>query len=83
MKTCIILHNMITESEHNQGINPESWQSHGDEMSEDVHIQHDYTLLVSNMINWMKQLQDKRVHRDLKIILINHLWDLYGGQQAI
>ncbi|KAK3218940.1 hypothetical protein Dsin_012910 [Dipteronia sinensis] len=29
MKTCIILHNMIIESEHHQGINPESWQPHG------------------------------------------------------
>ncbi|KAK3200421.1 hypothetical protein Dsin_023836 [Dipteronia sinensis] len=73
MKTCIILHNMIIESEHHQGINPESWQPHGDEMVEDVHLEYDYTFLVSRMINRMKQVRDKRVHTDLKIDLINHL----------
>ncbi|KAK2641888.1 hypothetical protein Ddye_023651, partial [Dipteronia dyeriana] len=73
MKTCIILHNIIIESEHQQGINPESWQTHGDEMFDDVHLEHDYTFLVSRMINQMKQVQDKRVHTDLKIDLINPL----------
>ncbi|KAH7524947.1 hypothetical protein FEM48_Zijuj06G0173200 [Ziziphus jujuba var. spinosa] len=61
MKTCIILHNMIIKSEHGQGINPESWQPHGDERVEDVHLEHDYTFLVSTMINRMRQVQDKRV----------------------
>ncbi|KAH7527993.1 hypothetical protein FEM48_Zijuj05G0024800 [Ziziphus jujuba var. spinosa] len=50
-KTCIILHNMIIESKHSQGINPESWQPHGDERVEDVHLEHDYSFLVSTMIN--------------------------------
>ncbi|KAH7537547.1 hypothetical protein FEM48_Zijuj03G0104600 [Ziziphus jujuba var. spinosa] len=83
MKTCIILHSMIIESEHSQGINPKSWQPHRDEKVEDIHLEHDYTFLISTMINRMKQVQDKRVHKNLKIDLINHLWDLYGAQEAI
>ncbi|KAK2645132.1 hypothetical protein Ddye_020327 [Dipteronia dyeriana] len=83
MKTCIILHNMIIESEHQQGINLECWQPHGDNRVEDVHLEHDYTFLVSRMINRMKQVQDKMMHTDLKIDLINHLWDIYGDRQAV
>ncbi|KAK2647621.1 hypothetical protein Ddye_015110 [Dipteronia dyeriana] len=83
MKTCIILHNMIIESEHQQGINPECWQPHGDNRVKDVHLEHDYTFLVSRMINRMKQVQDKRVHTDLKIDLINHLWDIYGDRKEV
>ncbi|KAK3188974.1 hypothetical protein Dsin_028535 [Dipteronia sinensis] len=41
MKTCIILHNMIIESDIKQGINHESFQPHRDEMVDDVHLEHD------------------------------------------
>ncbi|KAK2653464.1 hypothetical protein Ddye_013320 [Dipteronia dyeriana] len=34
------------------------------------------------MINRMKQVRDKMVHMDLKINLINHIWDIYGGRQT-
>ncbi|KAL5762413.1 hypothetical protein ACOSP7_018677 [Xanthoceras sorbifolium] len=73
MKTCIILHNMIIDSEHHQGINPESWEPHTDEMVDQVDIEHDYTFHVSKMINRMKQVQNTRRHKDLKMDLINHL----------
>ncbi|KAK2663239.1 hypothetical protein Ddye_001813 [Dipteronia dyeriana] len=82
MKTCIILHNMIIENEYHQGINPESWEPHTDEMVDQVDIEHDYTFLVSKMINRMKQVRDTGRHNDLKMDLINHLWDNYGGQQT-
>ncbi|KAK3193835.1 hypothetical protein Dsin_025145 [Dipteronia sinensis] len=82
MKTCIILHNMIIESEYHQGINPESWEPHADEMVDQVDIEHDYTFLVSKMINRMKQVRDTGRHNNLKMDLINHLWDNYGGQQT-
>ncbi|KAK2661179.1 hypothetical protein Ddye_007712 [Dipteronia dyeriana] len=82
MKTCIILHNMIIENEHHEGINPESWEPYTDEMVDQVDIEHDYTFLVSKMINRMKQVRDTGMHNDLKMDLINHLWDNYGGQQT-
>ncbi|KAK2659762.1 hypothetical protein Ddye_006295 [Dipteronia dyeriana] len=56
MKTCIILHNMIIENEYHEGINHESWEPHTDEMVDQVDIEHDYTFLVSKMINRMKQV---------------------------
>ncbi|KAL2537507.1 CUB and sushi domain-containing protein 3 [Forsythia ovata] len=31
---------------------------------------------------YMNDTLDKMVHKDLKINLINHLWDVYGGHQA-
>ncbi|CAH9096024.1 unnamed protein product [Cuscuta epithymum] len=82
MKTCIILHNMIIESESSQGMDPENWQPLGDERVENVELERDYNFIVSRMIGRMKQVRDKRVHRDLKSDLINHIWELYGGQQT-
>ncbi|KAK2663448.1 hypothetical protein Ddye_002022 [Dipteronia dyeriana] len=82
MKICIILHNIIIESKYHQGINPESCKPHTDEMVDQVDIEHDYTFLVSKMINRMKQVRDTGRHNDLKMDLTNHLWDNYGGQQT-
>ncbi|KAK2648013.1 hypothetical protein Ddye_015502 [Dipteronia dyeriana] len=82
MKTCIILHNMIIKSEYYQEINLESWEPHADEMVDQVDIEHDYTFLVSKMINQMKQVRDIERHNDLKMDLINHSWDNYGGQHT-
>lgn len=82
MKTCIILHNMIIESERSQDIDPENWVPHADEAAYNVHVEHDYTFLVSQMIDKLKQVQNVGLHNDLKIDLINHLWDLYGGREA-
>ncbi|CAH9075034.1 unnamed protein product [Cuscuta epithymum] len=80
MKTCIILHNMIIESEVAEGINPENWRPESDEAVEDVTPEHDFTYLMSKINGRMKEIQDKRVHKDLKRDLINHLWELYGDQ---
>ncbi|CAH9106163.1 unnamed protein product [Cuscuta epithymum] len=80
MKTCIILHNMIIESEVAQGINLEDWKPESGEAVENVTIEHDFTYLMSRINGRMKEIQDKRVHKDLKRDLINHLWELYGGQ---
>ncbi|CAH9119526.1 unnamed protein product [Cuscuta europaea] len=82
MKTCIILHNMIVESENSQGIDPQSWQSEGKDTSDNVVPDHDFTFLFSRMNTRMKEIQNKRLHRELKIDLINHLWELHGGQQV-
>lgn len=79
MKTCIILHNMIIESERSQGIDPERWTPHADERVDDINLQHDYRFLVSQMVIRMKQVQHTGVHHDLKIDLINHLWEFHGG----
>ncbi|CAH9063806.1 unnamed protein product [Cuscuta epithymum] len=80
MKTCIILHNMIIENERSEGVNPEDWRDEGDEPSESVNLEHDFTLIMSMMINRTKQVQDTWLHRELKKNLINHLWEVYGGQ---
>ncbi|CAH9074501.1 unnamed protein product [Cuscuta epithymum] len=82
MKTCIILHNMIIESENSQGIDPQSWQSEGEDTSDNVVPDHDFTFLFSKMKTRMKEIQNKRLHRELKNDLINHLWELHGGQQV-
>ncbi|CAH9139047.1 unnamed protein product [Cuscuta epithymum] len=83
MKTCIILHNMIIENERSEGINPEDWRDEGDEPSESVNLEHDFTLIMSMMINRTKEIQDTWLHRELKKDLINHLWEVYGGQVDI
>ncbi|KAL6559568.1 hypothetical protein OROGR_004685 [Orobanche gracilis] len=79
MKTCIILHNMIIESEHHQGIDPEDWVPHSDEKVDEVDPEHNYTFLVSKMIDRLKQVRHTGHHEQLKIDLINHLWESYGG----
>ncbi|CAH9124442.1 unnamed protein product [Cuscuta epithymum] len=80
MKTCIILHNVIIEDEHSQGINPEDWKGEGDEPVECVTLEHDFTLIMSMMISRTKLVQDTWLHKDLKNDLINHMWEVYGGQ---
>ncbi|XP_026459152.1 protein ALP1-like [Papaver somniferum] len=71
MKTCIILHNMIIEHERQQGVDPESWRPLPDENVEPVVPQHDCAFLV----------RDKEVHNELKIDLINQLWDQFGDSE--
>ncbi|KAL6535290.1 hypothetical protein OROMI_026664 [Orobanche minor] len=78
MKTCIILHNMIIESENHKGINPEDWVPHMDENTDDMNLEHDYSIIVSKMIKRLKEVQSTNIHRDLKNDLINHLWDRHG-----
>ncbi|KAL6531892.1 hypothetical protein OROMI_028255 [Orobanche minor] len=82
MKTCIILHNMIIESEHGQGIDTEGWVPEADERVANVTPKHDYTFLISRMIDRLKLVRDTGVHEDLKIDLINHLWETYGGRES-
>ncbi|CAH9104978.1 unnamed protein product [Cuscuta europaea] len=80
MKTCIILHNMIIENERTQGIDPEDWQAEGEQSTESVTLENDFNLIMSMMINRTKQVQNIWLHRELKNDLINHLWEVYGGQ---
>ncbi|KAL6497700.1 hypothetical protein OROHE_027025 [Orobanche hederae] len=80
MKTCIILHNMIIESERRQGIDPEDWVPHADEKIEKVNLQCNHTVLVSRMISQLKEVQSSNLHKQLKGDLIQHLWHRNGGE---
>ncbi|KAL6558388.1 hypothetical protein OROMI_018738 [Orobanche minor] len=80
MKTCIILHNMIIESERRQGIDPEDWVPHADEKIEKVNLQRNHTVLVSRMISQLKEVQSSNLHKQLKGDLIQHLWHRNGGE---
>lgn len=79
MKTCIISHNMIIESEHSQGIDLEDWVSHVDEKVYHVNLEHDNPFLVSRMIERVKEVQCTNLHRQLKSDLINHVWEVKGN----
>ncbi|XP_026429060.1 uncharacterized protein LOC113325034 [Papaver somniferum] len=81
--TCIILHNMIIAHERQQGVDPESWRPLPDENVEPVVPQHDCAFLVDNMINRIRQVRDKEVHNELKIDIINHLWDQLGDSETV
>ncbi|CAH9080302.1 unnamed protein product [Cuscuta europaea] len=56
MKTCIILHNMIIESEVAESINPENWRPESDEPVEDITPEHDFTYLMSRINGRMKEI---------------------------
>ncbi|KAL6509846.1 hypothetical protein OROGR_022334 [Orobanche gracilis] len=81
MKTCIILHNMIIESERRKGINPEDWTPHVDEKSDYVRVERDYSIIVSKMIERLREAKSTSIHKDLKADLINHVWKKHGAAQ--
>lgn len=83
MKTCIILHNMIIENEHHQGLNPENWEPPSNEIFHGVEIQRDRQFLLDVMIKRLKEVRDKEVHSDLKRDLIDNLWELYGDSDLV
>ncbi|KAI8530496.1 hypothetical protein RHMOL_Rhmol11G0063600 [Rhododendron molle] len=74
MKTCIILHNMIVENEED----PEEWAPPEDEACESVVYNRDANLLRSNRINRIKSMTNEVTHSQLKLDLIEHLWNRRG-----
>ncbi|KAM7510997.1 hypothetical protein LguiB_009872 [Lonicera macranthoides] len=56
MKTCIILHNMIIESEHHQGFDSENWEPIENQNYHNVNLQRDQQFLVDVMISRLKQV---------------------------
>lgn len=80
MKTCIILHNMIIENEQEQGIDPERYEPY--QKVDNVTVEHDSSLLVAKMISRLRQIRDKEVHNQLKLDLIDHMWDFCGGEEV-
>ncbi|XP_026460046.1 protein ALP1-like [Papaver somniferum] len=80
MKTCIILHNMIIENEQEQGIDPERYEPY--QKVDNVTVEHDSSLLVAKIISRLRQIRDKEVHNQLKLDLIDHMWDFCGGEEV-
>ncbi|KAL6578967.1 hypothetical protein OROMI_009183 [Orobanche minor] len=79
MKTCIILHNMIIESETRKGIDPENWSPHMEEKAEKLPIERDPSVIVSKLIKRLKEVHSRSLHKDLKADLIDHLWNRQGA----
>lgn len=74
MKTCIILHNMIVESEED----PEDWEPPEGELNEPVVFSRDYNVLGDNHISRMKAMMSEVTHCQLKMDLIENLWNHRG-----
>ncbi|KAL6557450.1 hypothetical protein OROMI_017800 [Orobanche minor] len=83
MKTCIILHNMIIESETSQGIDPEDWRPFMENKTPNVSLERDPALVVSKMIKKLKEVKSTSLHKDLKADLIDHVWNCQGATKFV
>ena len=70
----IILHNMIVEIEED----PEEWQPPEGETFEFVVHNRDENFLQSNHISRIKSMMSTVTHNQLKLDLIEHLWNRRG-----
>ncbi|KAI8559745.1 hypothetical protein RHMOL_Rhmol04G0198100 [Rhododendron molle] len=77
MKTCIILHNMIVENEED----PEEWTPPEGETYEPVAFHRDVNLLRRNRISRIKAMTSEVTHSQLKLDLIEHLWNHHRDEQ--
>ncbi|KAI8522801.1 hypothetical protein RHMOL_Rhmol13G0024900 [Rhododendron molle] len=76
MKTCIILHNMIVENEED----PEDWAPPEGETYEPVAFNRDVNLLRHNHISRIKAMTSEVTHSQLKLDLIEYLWNRRGDE---
>lgn len=76
MKACIILHNMIVESEED----PEEWAPPEGETHESVVFNRDADLLQRNRISRIKAMTSEVAHSQLKLDLVEHLWNRRGDE---
>lgn len=83
MKTCIILHNMIIEDEHNEEnigevVEPHSGEYDVHDMDNSVYFSHNFTLPFEEYMNRAQQIRSQATHHALRNDLIEHLWSKEG-----
>ncbi|KAK2638042.1 hypothetical protein Ddye_025837 [Dipteronia dyeriana] len=78
MKTCIILHNMITEDERHTNLEP--WVTLQEENIELHAYAHDLALLGGHIASRLGRVRDREINNTLQSDLMVHVWRNYGNE---
>jgi hypothetical protein len=76
MKACVIMHNMIVEEERETGRQNCSYEA----MGERVTVSRTHAEQLSSFIQMTHQIRNKAEHTQLKLDLIEHVWQKFGNE---
>ena len=87
MRACIILHNMIVETERdgNTQFNVSEFQQREDNRSAqvDLDISHEMHTNIANMMDARTRIRDGPMHHQPKADLVEHIWRKFGPDEDI
>ena len=75
MKCCVILHNMIIESERNDPVHDGEYYRQGSL----AQVDHDVPASWANYLTMRQEIRDSNVHLQLQRDLVEHLWRRKGN----
>ncbi|XP_019167858.1 PREDICTED: uncharacterized protein LOC109163562 [Ipomoea nil] len=76
MSSCIIMHNMIIEDEHDEQADIQGWK---EAPTPEVDIARDENIIFQEFLARNRQIKDKEAHYALRNALIEHLWERYSN----
>uniref|UniRef100_A0A0D3AXP4 Myb-like domain-containing protein n=1 Tax=Brassica oleracea var. oleracea TaxID=109376 RepID=A0A0D3AXP4_BRAOL len=87
MRTCIILHNMIVENEHNGYTQYDTSEFEEGDSTRSSHVAMFYSTdmpsNLGNMLGLRNHVRDRRIHEQLKYDLIENIWNKFGNDEDV
>uniref|UniRef100_A0A0D3DMR6 DDE Tnp4 domain-containing protein n=1 Tax=Brassica oleracea var. oleracea TaxID=109376 RepID=A0A0D3DMR6_BRAOL len=82
MRACIILHNMIVEDKRDGYIQYDVLEFQQGEDNRSSHVDHTYSTdiptNIANMMGVRTRIRDRKMHQQLKDVLVEHIWCKFG-----
>jgi hypothetical protein len=79
MTACVIIHNMIIDNERDEDVDFDYDQEDSEVLRKEEYQRRNKPVL-EKFLKIHKEIEDRRVHKQLRDDLVEHLWALHGAR---